>query len=257
MTLLEIVQDILNDIEGDEVNSISDTWEATQIANIVASTYKYLMTVRYSAHTLQLGQLDASGDADLPTHMQIPEDFQDIQWVKYNCKTSASDRDRYQEMTYMDPKDFVELCNSRNSTESTVDSISDPTGVTLLIQNNKNPQYYTSFDDEWIVFDSYDSDLDDTLRSSKTQVYGHKQPTLVIADSTVPDMPRKALPLLVSEAKSMAFVVVKQAPNPKEEARARKLGNWYAAEKYRVNGGIKTANYGRTRNGSGKNVKCS
>jgi hypothetical protein len=41
MTLLEIVQDVLNDMDSDEVNSISDTVEATQIANICRSVYYY------------------------------------------------------------------------------------------------------------------------------------------------------------------------------------------------------------------------
>jgi len=39
MTVLEIVQDILNDIDGDEVNSIDDTLESEQVAQIVKSTY--------------------------------------------------------------------------------------------------------------------------------------------------------------------------------------------------------------------------
>ena len=39
MTLLAMVQDILNDMDGDEVNSISDTVEAEQVAQIIKTTY--------------------------------------------------------------------------------------------------------------------------------------------------------------------------------------------------------------------------
>jgi hypothetical protein len=37
-TLLEIVQDILNDLDSDAVTAIGDTIEATQVANISLNT---------------------------------------------------------------------------------------------------------------------------------------------------------------------------------------------------------------------------
>ena len=39
MTVLEMVQDILNDMDSDEVNSINDTIEAQQVANTVRTVY--------------------------------------------------------------------------------------------------------------------------------------------------------------------------------------------------------------------------
>lgn len=38
-TLLDIVQEILNDMDSDEVTSINDTIESLQVANIVRSCY--------------------------------------------------------------------------------------------------------------------------------------------------------------------------------------------------------------------------
>ena len=38
MTLIEMVQDILSDLESDEVNSINDSTEALQVAQIVNSS---------------------------------------------------------------------------------------------------------------------------------------------------------------------------------------------------------------------------
>ena len=37
MTLLDMVQDVLNDLDSDEVNDIDDTIEAQQIAQIIKS----------------------------------------------------------------------------------------------------------------------------------------------------------------------------------------------------------------------------
>ena len=39
LTVLEIVQNILSDLNSEEVNSISDTIEADQVAEIVKTTY--------------------------------------------------------------------------------------------------------------------------------------------------------------------------------------------------------------------------
>ena len=51
MNLLEITQDILNDMDGDEVNSIDDTFESAQIAQIIKSTYYAIISNRNWPHT--------------------------------------------------------------------------------------------------------------------------------------------------------------------------------------------------------------
>jgi hypothetical protein len=45
-TLLEIVQDILSDMDSEEVNSISDSNEARQVARIVQTTFYNLIATR-------------------------------------------------------------------------------------------------------------------------------------------------------------------------------------------------------------------
>ena len=44
-TLLRLVQDILSSLDSDEVNSISDTPESLQVANIVRTTYEDLVSL--------------------------------------------------------------------------------------------------------------------------------------------------------------------------------------------------------------------
>jgi hypothetical protein len=39
MTLLEMTQDILSDMDSDEVNSINDSVESLQVAQIIKTTY--------------------------------------------------------------------------------------------------------------------------------------------------------------------------------------------------------------------------
>lgn len=71
MTLLEIVQDILNDMSSDKVNSIDDTEESEQVAQIVATTYRLMVSARNWPQNRKLINLIASGTTDRPTHMSL------------------------------------------------------------------------------------------------------------------------------------------------------------------------------------------
>lgn len=245
-TLLAIVQDILNDMDSDEVNSINDTIEAQQVAQIVRTTYEELMSgANYWPHLETLMQLTASGDSAKPTHMQMPENVQYLKWIKYNKRTSTDTRDRYSEVSYMEREDFIEYLNQRNSSSSNITTVTDFSGVKLFIKNDSAPSYWTSFDDEWIIFDSHDSVVDSTLQTSKTQALAYREASFTVSDTYTPDLPAKAFPFLIAEAKSVAFNALKQMPNAKEEQRSRRQRNWLSRENWRQNGGIRKVDYGR------------
>lgn len=246
-TLLAIVQDILNDMDGDEVNSITDTTESQQVAQIVQTTYEEIIANRYWPTASTLVQLTASGDSNKPNFMQIPETVQDLKWIRYNKRTSTDTDDKYSEVFYLYPDQFIDFLNARKDSESNVTQISDDSGIELNVLNDRGPTYYTSFDDEWLVFDSYDSDVDTTLQSSKTQCLAYVEPTFTQSDTFIPDLPAKAFPYLISEAKSVAFNALKQVPNAKEEQRSRRQRGKLAREKNRTTDGIRTTkSYGRS-----------
>ena len=159
LTLLDMAQDILSDMDSDEVSSINDTLEALQVAQIIKTTYYEMINGRDYDHLQQLFQLD-SGTAALPTHMVLPDNVKSVDWIKYNKRDTAITKDLLQEIDYKEPSEFLKLTNARDSLDSTVDTVSDPTGVSLLIRNDLHPTYYTSFDDEYAVFDSYKSTLE-------------------------------------------------------------------------------------------------
>ena len=60
-TLLEIVQDILSDADGDEVNSISDPVESEQCAKILRNEFKTIVDEFDIKMQETLIQLTASG----------------------------------------------------------------------------------------------------------------------------------------------------------------------------------------------------
>jgi len=245
MTLLALVQNILNDMDSDEVNSINDTVEAQQIAEIVKTTYEEIISDRQWPHLKTMVQLTASGTSSRPTHMSIGDDVQEVIWLKYDKATDTDTKKKYADVIWKSPAEFMLLTNARNSDESTVDVITDDSGVDVLILNNQAPTYYTSFDDINLVFDSYDSDVDSTLQTSKTQAYVYAEPSLTIADATIPNLPSKNFPYLLAEAKSVAFNALRQSPNAKEEQRSRRQRIWASREKWRNDGDLQTPDYGR------------
>lgn len=243
-TLLEIVQDILNDLESDEVNSISDTVEAAQVAQIVRSTYEAIIGGKDWPHLNELFQLD-SGTVARPTHMKLPENILKINWVKYNKRKTTDTKDFVLEVVYKEPEDFLKLLDERDSSSTTVDVITDASGVSLNVLNNAAPSYYTSFDNEYLVFDSYDSAVEANLQNSKTQCYGQRDPTFTLSDSFIPDLPVQMFPYLQNEAKSTAFLLLKQMANQKAEQHSVTQRRRMSQQAWRVKRGITYPNYGR------------
>lgn len=244
-TLLDLVQDILSDMTSDPVNSISDTFESQQIARVVKSTYFDLFNERVWPHTGQLFELSSSADSTRPTHMRIEDEVRSIEWVKYNCRKLDEDRDNYLTIKYMYPSDFIEYVMSRDTSNEHVEVAMDYNGTPIFVINNTAPTYWTTFDDEHLVFDSYDNQVDDILQTNKTQVYGFAEPSWSHTDSFVPDMPNKAFTLLKNEAKSRSFLLFKEVFNQKAEQAATRQRGWLSREKRRANAGIRYPNYGR------------
>lgn len=244
-TYLEIVQDILNDLSSDEVNSIDDTIESQQVAQIVKSTYFAMMSNRNWPHQRQTVSINSYGDSTLPTHMKVVEDIKELIFINYNVIRAGETRKRYQRIKYKDPDEFLYMLNQNNNDASNVDVILDTSGIELLIRNDKAPEYYTSFDDNTLVFDSYDSDVDTILQESKFQTLAYVFPTWTDTDSFVPDLPAEAFTALIEEAKSKAAFKLKQEPDQKAEQEATRQQRWLARRARQVGGGIRYPNYGR------------
>lgn len=252
MTLLEMVQDIMSDMDSDEVNSINDTVEALQVAQIIKSTYYNIIDGKDFPFLYELFQLDSSGTSSRPTHMSLPETIIDLKKLNYNCRKLTDTKDKYKEILYKTPEDFLYILNQRDSSASNVTTVTDTTGISLLIYNDKPPQYFTSFDDDNLVFDSYDSAVNSTLVSSKTQCHGKRSVAFSITDSFTPDLPVQMFTYLLAEAKSTCFVTLKQMGNPKAEQVSVSQKRRMSQEAWKLKNGITFGNYGRKPGVKGK-----
>lgn len=245
MTLLELTQDILSDMESDDVNSINDTVEALQVAQILKSTYFNITDGKDWPFLFELFKLNASGDTAKPNYMSIPDTIMDVKWVKYNTIELGGTRDKYTEIRYKTPEDFVNFVNFRDSSSSTITSVTDFSGIPLSIYNERPPVFFTSFDDNYLVFDAYDSGVDTTLQNSKSQAYGRRNITFTIDDDYTPDLPVQMFSYLLNEAKSTCFLILKQMSNQKAEQHSISQRRRMSQQANKLVKGITYPNYGR------------
>lgn len=243
-TLLEMVQDILSALDSDEVNSIDDTVEATQVATIIKNTYLNLASNRNWSGQKKLITFDHSGSLSKPTHLKAPENLKELSIFNYNC-TRDNNTIEYREVRYREPDHFLRLVANRGVNTPNTRIVRDFGGTDLVVITNKAPSYWTSFDDQYIVCDSYDSDVDDALKASKTQLHVTLLPSFELVDDFVPAMPIEAFQSLFNEAKSIAFVELKQVANQKAEQEAVRQRTWLARKEWQLHGGVKYPNYGR------------
>lgn len=236
--LLAIVQDILSDMDSEEVNSISDSVEAEQVARIVRSTYEsFVATLDIPEHR-ELIKLEAASDSDYPTHFSYTDDVKEIVELWYENSQGF-----YHKLKWVDPLDFL---TKTDTVQSDFEYVYDKhAGTKLRIKNNATPDFYTSFDDQYIVCNSYDSEVDDTLQESKIRAYGTVYPTFTISDDFVPDLDSTMFPYLIAESKSVAMSLLKGGTDAKIDQMARRQKQYRQNDMYKTKRANARPNYGR------------
>lgn len=239
-TLLEIVQDILNDISGDEVDSIADTTEATQIANIVRSTYFHLISQVSLPEHKTLFSLDETSSTT-PTIMTLPDDVIRVDWITYDMKYDPGafssgvfdgnvldtyEGSHYKTIQYLDPGDFFYMTGNRVWDGTTVLSYTFTGSVDtheVKYKTDANPRFYTILEDLYYVFDALDTDISTSyLESALSLCYGLKKPTFTLSDGFTPDLDATEFNWLMEEAKSAASIKLRQVEDPVASRRARR-----------------------------------
>lgn len=258
MSLLEMTQGILSALDSDEVNSISDTPEASQVALLIKQVYNDVISRANLPEHFDLFELQPSGEPLQPTLMYRPERLQSLLWLKYDKRTEDEDVSNYQIVRYLEPYEFLERCAQHDDgNEDTIvryDLVRpNDSSIHISSLNNKAPDFYTCWDDDTIVFDSYDSAVDTTLQKNKTMVYGEYEPTFTMSDSFVPDLDSRQFSLLYNEAKALAFAELKQTEHARAEKAAKRGWVTLAHQKNAIPTNypfFKTLpNYGRKRRG--------
>lgn len=224
-TLLEMVQLILSAMDSDEVNSIADTIEATQVANLIESVYYDIISdIRMPEHSTAF-QLLASGSSLKPCVMTVPSNVTKVDNIRYNTQKSDEDYPNYTLLEYITFYDFMErqggLRDNDASDNGSMVVQFNGEDYTFMYRNNKMPQYYTTCDDNTVLFDSFDNTEDSTLQKSKTLCQGSVYPAFSMTDNFYPDIDPTQFSLLINRAKVRAFKELKQQDNGEAIAESR------------------------------------
>lgn len=239
-TLLSMVQSILSDMDSEDVNSISDTVEAQQIASVIQDTYFNLISAREIPEHKQMLQLTSLSNSQKPTHFRYPNNTKEIEVLFYNTATSGS---TYTQVYFLEPIDFLNRVDETATNTLQVETVAGE--VPVFVYTDRMPKYYTSFDDDNIIMDAYDSSIETTLQTSKSRAYGTLYPTFSITDDFEPDLDDTMLPYLLAEAKSTCFSLFKSGSDPKVEQAARRLKSYVQNDMYKTRRENKRPKYGR------------
>ena len=220
LTLLEMVQDILGAMESDIVNSVSDTEQAKLVTREIRNVYYQLIAQKDTPEIKELTRLEALGDIDKPNYLKIPAGYKDLHNLQYDHSDTINSNPEMRKIEYLHPDVFLKKVLTKR--ESDITLVTDFSGVELYIENDRHPDFWTSFDDEHIVTDSYNGNIESTLQQSRSLAMGTKIPSFSVNDDAfVPDLDDHLFPLLLAEAKSSAMVNIKQLENRKVESQAR------------------------------------
>lgn len=244
MTLLEITKNILSAMEAENVSSIFDTVESSQVAEEVKTTYYENLGNYELKGRFQLMSLEAlTNPTDHPHILKTPPSVDQFKWLKYNIGTVLEPN--YKEVCYLTPEKF--LLHVFNTTQDAQILVKDfNSNIPYYVNGTKHPDYWTTFDNEYIVFDSVHTGVEATLQSSKSVIYAEVIPTFEMEDDFVPDLEDKFFPMLLAEAKSASFVNYKGVANSKEEQRSRRQKVHHQNNRARFNENTDTSpNYGR------------
>jgi hypothetical protein len=218
-----MTQTVLSSMDSDEVNSIEDTIEAQQVAKIIRTVYYDIISPTDLPEHFGLFNLNAT-DVSTPTILTKPDTIDFLEWFQYNNITDGGAEDIWVDVEYLEPDDFLRMTRRFDQTASTTSDFDlTVNGFTtkLYIKTDKSPTYWTSFDDYRVVCDSYDSSVDNFLQTSKNSCFGKMLKVFTLEDTFVPDLDEQQFPLLLNEAKALAWAELKQASHQKAEKSAR------------------------------------
>jgi len=192
LTLLELVQDMLVASDSENVSSVGETEDAGMCVNIANREFERLISKFRWKHTKEFSKLEVTSILNEMT-LGTTAIAIDPSTVYY------SDSKIY----WMEPDRFLAYTITRLTSESNIVESNN-----VKVYSDRDPQYFTSFDDSTLVFDAYPNASG--LVKANTDVIVYTMPTSRLTDnSEYFDLPAQAFSALSQRCISKAILEIK------------------------------------------------
>lgn len=217
-TLLYTVQRVLEKLDLDVVNSINDSQDAILVAREAEDTFYDLLSREDWPDQIDLIEVESVGDTTNPTALRLPTNTLGIHSVRYDVTASGETTTSIKELEQLSVDDFLDRVYNRDSSDSNVVTV-DYKDIPLYIYNDKAPEFYTTFDNELLILDSWYVDVETTVQGNKSIVQAMTIPTFESTDSYVIPLEATVYPLYLAEVTSAASFSLNGTQSPEEERR--------------------------------------
>lgn len=244
-TWLGVCQAIASDIDTLEFNSIADSPEAEQIAQVVLGVYNDLIT------DIALrdfgGFVEATPDPQHIGRIWLKQFATEVDSVELDISADAN-VNKYIKLKYLSPDEFLQRFSRMidGSKPGFVEAPADKNGnATYYLNTARWPEYYTSFDNTTLVIDATKAAY--VLSSSRWRLRSDIAKTVeVIQDELAPiGLTPEAERYLVAESRARAFDWIAQEPNAKSEYEARMRKRKLSRKNTRTRSSTRFPDYGR------------
>lgn len=209
-TLLRVVQSVLSAMESDNVNSISDTTESISIAKVAEETFFEMLSQSDWPHLETTIKLVSTSDSERPSFLEIPVETKYIKGFWYDDK----------KVKYLEPVEFISFVNNRNEDMENVSITNLENGVRVKIFNDRDPEYFTTFNQKEIALDSFDRTEGATLVADKSYALASIIPKFTLSDDYVIGLPQSVMPTYLAMVKRSCFLYFRRESSPKDERAA-------------------------------------
>jgi len=213
-TVIEYVQYCLTTMDSDQVDAIAETEESMQVAELLKEVY-YEFINRDDWPWLERGlQVAGAGDTTNPTKLILPDNVKDVLQLRYKREDG-----KLQQIKYLAPSTFLDHYGNGQNRDSDLEVQVQP-GLTVFVGTEKDPDFWTSFDDDIVICNSYNSDRETTLNGSNVSSWGSFIPEFQVSDLFEPTIPRHLEPTLQAHLNEAAHIYYKQQESSPDQQRA-------------------------------------
>ena len=239
-TILQLVSQLGEGIESDEIESLNETIEASDIANILEQTYKEILNRKtWEFMKGHIRQLEASTlGANV---LAIPADVLRIDKITYKDSNGF-----FVDVTYLSAEAFMMIVQARNTANDNTIAIVNAAGVSINVRTDATPLYWTSFDEATVTFDAYDTALGIENLPTDSVIISDVMPITDFTDPlAVLNIPERMETLVFNEALVVCNYRLRQTADPRAERVARRQHISLRENEHITNKNTQERTYGR------------